>query len=192
MKPGALERTYFPYTTTWRQVFRIRFPRVAPDGRSTLASGTKWVGLRFAGAQGNEELRWTIDSDAARRQVVGANVAPEGSAAQAIAAEPSAPRRAVSVRASRALRAAAASHQQVLRDVAVAEEHDGPRFAGRGGLRSGAVGEDLVREDEVAGCAASRRAARFFVSVDVADADDRDRRRLPCATRTSPGARCAA
>jgi hypothetical protein len=91
VKPGALERTYFPYTTTWRQVFRIRFPRVAPDGRSTLASGTKWVGLRFAGAQGNEELRWTIDTDAARRQVIGVNVAPESAAAQSIAADPSAP-----------------------------------------------------------------------------------------------------
>ncbi len=71
VKPGALERTYFPYTTTWRQVFRIRFPRVAPDGRPTIASGTKWVGLRFAGAQGNEELRWTIESEGERRRQLG-------------------------------------------------------------------------------------------------------------------------
>ena len=33
VKPGALERTYFPYTTVWRQAFRIRFPRFLPDGR---------------------------------------------------------------------------------------------------------------------------------------------------------------
>ena len=37
VKPGALEQTYFPYTTVWRQVFRIRFPRVA-EGRPTIRS----------------------------------------------------------------------------------------------------------------------------------------------------------
>ncbi|MFI5301343.1 MAG: hypothetical protein ACHREM_24930, partial [Polyangiales bacterium] len=25
-KPGVLEKTYFPYTTVWRQAFRLRFP----------------------------------------------------------------------------------------------------------------------------------------------------------------------
>jgi len=71
VKPGALERTYFPYTTSWRQVFRIRFPRVAPDGRPTIASSTKWIGLRFAGAQGNEELRWTMETEEARKMALG-------------------------------------------------------------------------------------------------------------------------
>jgi hypothetical protein len=61
-KPGALERTYFPYTTIWRQVFRIRFPRLAPDGRPTIAPDAKWIGLRFAGAEGNEELRWDLET----------------------------------------------------------------------------------------------------------------------------------
>jgi hypothetical protein len=66
-KPGALERTYFPYTSPWRQVFRIRFPRVAPDGRPTIAADARWIGLRFAGAEGNEELRWDLRGSDARR-----------------------------------------------------------------------------------------------------------------------------
>jgi hypothetical protein len=66
-KPGALERTYFPYTSVWRQVFRIKFPHTAPDGRPTIAPNAKWIGLRFAGAEGNEELRWDLDSESARR-----------------------------------------------------------------------------------------------------------------------------
>ncbi len=66
-KPGALERTYFPYTSVWRQAFRIKFPHVAPDGRPTIAPNAKWIGLRFAGAEGNEELRWDLDAMDARR-----------------------------------------------------------------------------------------------------------------------------
>lgn len=65
-KPGALERTYFPYTTVWRQAFRIKFPRLA-EGKATIAPGAQWFGLRFAGAEGNQELRWDVDSPAARR-----------------------------------------------------------------------------------------------------------------------------
>ncbi len=60
-KPGALERTYFPYTTVWRQAFRLQFPRATPDGRPTIAEDAKWFGLRFAGAEGNEELHWDIE-----------------------------------------------------------------------------------------------------------------------------------
>ena len=85
VKPGALERTYFPYTTQWRQVFRLRFPRAAPDGRATIAPSTKWVGLRFAGAQGNEELRWSIDAVEARRM---AQVDDDGATLQAVLARP--------------------------------------------------------------------------------------------------------
>jgi hypothetical protein len=66
-KPGALERTYFPYTSIWRQAFRIRFPRIAPDRRPTIAPNAHWVGLRFAGAEGNEELRWELTSATAQR-----------------------------------------------------------------------------------------------------------------------------
>jgi hypothetical protein len=61
VKPGALERTYFPYTTVWRQAFRIRFPRFA-EGKPAIAPDAKWFGLRFAGAEGNQELHWDVDS----------------------------------------------------------------------------------------------------------------------------------
>ena len=61
VKPGPLEFRYFPYTTVWRHVFRIRFPRSTGDGRPTIASNATWFGLRFAGAEGNEELHWDLD-----------------------------------------------------------------------------------------------------------------------------------
>ncbi len=62
-RPGPLEIRYFPYTTVWRHVFRIKFPTTTPDGRSTIAPEARWFGLRFAGAEGNEELRWDIGED---------------------------------------------------------------------------------------------------------------------------------
>jgi hypothetical protein len=61
-KPGALEKRYFPYTSVWRQAFRVRFPRITGDGRQTIAPNAKWFGLRFAGAEGSEELRWTVQT----------------------------------------------------------------------------------------------------------------------------------
>jgi hypothetical protein len=64
-KPGAIERTYFPYTSPWRQVFRVRFPTATPRG-PTIAQDATLVGLRFAGAQGSEELRWELEPRAAR------------------------------------------------------------------------------------------------------------------------------
>ncbi len=59
-KPGPLERTYFPYSTPFRQIFRITFPRTTDGGKPTIAENARWLGLRFAGAEGNEELRWEI------------------------------------------------------------------------------------------------------------------------------------
>jgi hypothetical protein len=60
-KPGAIEQRYFPYTNVWRQVFRIKFPRTTYDGRQTIAPSARWFGLRFAGAEGNTELRWELE-----------------------------------------------------------------------------------------------------------------------------------
>ncbi|MCL2822641.1 MAG: hypothetical protein FWD57_01495 [Polyangiaceae bacterium] len=60
-KPGAIEITYFPYTTPWRRVYRIRFPVTSATGQPTISKEASWFGLRFAGAQGNQELRWEID-----------------------------------------------------------------------------------------------------------------------------------
>jgi hypothetical protein len=59
-RPGAIELTYFPYTSPWRSAFRILFPKVRADGRSTISPAARWFGLRFAGAQGNEELVWEL------------------------------------------------------------------------------------------------------------------------------------
>jgi hypothetical protein len=59
-KPGAIELTYFPYTSPWRKAFRIRFRTMRPDGRPTISPLARWFGLRFAGAQGNDELSWVV------------------------------------------------------------------------------------------------------------------------------------
>lgn len=60
-KPGPIELTYFPYTTPWRQTHRIRFPVLTLDGRRTISPRARWLGLRFAGPQGNQQLLWAID-----------------------------------------------------------------------------------------------------------------------------------
>ncbi|HET9955464.1 MAG TPA: hypothetical protein VFQ61_13205 [Polyangiaceae bacterium] len=59
-RPGAIELTYFPYTTAWRSAFRVQFPKIRADGRPTISAGARWFGLRFAGAQGNQELIWEV------------------------------------------------------------------------------------------------------------------------------------
>jgi hypothetical protein len=59
-KPGAIELTYFPYSSPWRSAYRITFPKVRADGRSTISPAARWFGLRFAGAQGNQELVWEV------------------------------------------------------------------------------------------------------------------------------------
>lgn len=63
-RPGALERTYFPYTTEWRQVYRVRFPTtVRVPGRGEveiLPRGTRYFILRFSGPLGSTDLVWTI------------------------------------------------------------------------------------------------------------------------------------
>ncbi len=60
-KPGAIEVTYYPYTSPWRSAFRLSFPRVRADGRPTISAEARWFGLRFAGPQGNQEIIWEID-----------------------------------------------------------------------------------------------------------------------------------
>jgi hypothetical protein len=58
-KPGPIERTYFPYASVWRNVYRIKFPASTANG-PTIASDAKRLGLRFAGAQGSEEVQWEL------------------------------------------------------------------------------------------------------------------------------------
>ncbi|MBI5538071.1 MAG: hypothetical protein HY898_35445 [Deltaproteobacteria bacterium] len=60
-KPGPIERTYYPYTSVWRQAFRLRFP-VTAGGRPTISPQAQRFGLRFAGAQGNQELHWDLET----------------------------------------------------------------------------------------------------------------------------------
>lgn len=62
--PGVLERTYFPYTTPWRQVFRVRFPtRVnTPAGEVDIINArTQYFILRFAGPVGQLDLTWHVE-----------------------------------------------------------------------------------------------------------------------------------
>ena len=75
VKPGPIEYRYFPYTTVWRHAFRIRFPRQTPDGRPTIAQNARWFGLRFAGAEGNEELHWDIGEPPPEHPAAGATAA---------------------------------------------------------------------------------------------------------------------
>lgn len=59
-RPGAIENTYFPYTTPWRRAFRVSFPVLRADGQPTISKQARSMGLRFAGAQGNDELTWVF------------------------------------------------------------------------------------------------------------------------------------
>ena len=64
-RPGAIEHTYFPYTSPWRRIFRISFPIAFGNGRTTISPRAHWFGLRFAGAQGNDQLVWQLDEGTA-------------------------------------------------------------------------------------------------------------------------------
>jgi hypothetical protein len=58
-RPGVLERSYFPYITSWRQVFRVRFPATTAAG-PTIAPDANLAALRFSGPLGNLELHWVL------------------------------------------------------------------------------------------------------------------------------------
>jgi len=75
-KPGAIELTYFPYSSPWRSSFRITFPKVRADGRPTISPAARWFGLRFAGAQGNQELIWEVEEP--RKKMAYATHPPPG------------------------------------------------------------------------------------------------------------------
>jgi hypothetical protein len=60
-KPAPTELAYFPYTTPWRTCYRLRFAVRTLDGRPTIAESARWLGLRFAGAQGSQRLVWEIE-----------------------------------------------------------------------------------------------------------------------------------
>lgn len=63
-QPGVIERTYFPYTTVWRQVFRIRFPTRGDahegDAAALIDGRTRHFSLRFTGPVGQVDLTWQL------------------------------------------------------------------------------------------------------------------------------------
>lgn len=58
--PGAIENTYFPYTSVWRIAYHVIFPIVKRNGQPTISNSANWFGLRFTGPQGHDELVWEI------------------------------------------------------------------------------------------------------------------------------------
>ena len=65
-RPTALERVYFPSVSPYRQAFRLAFPAVDDDGRSTIPPGADHVILRFTGARGRVDLRWDFEESASQ------------------------------------------------------------------------------------------------------------------------------
>jgi hypothetical protein len=65
-RPGLVESAYFPYMSSWRKAFRIKFPAATSHG-PTVAPDANVIGLRFAGAQGSEELIWRLERGEAAR-----------------------------------------------------------------------------------------------------------------------------
>jgi hypothetical protein len=63
-RPGAVERTYFPYTTVWRQAFRIRFPKYLRSASGAevevIDERVRSFSLRFSGPLGTTDLVWNI------------------------------------------------------------------------------------------------------------------------------------
>ena len=63
-RPGSVERTYFPYTTVWRQAFRIRFPRYVRTESGAeveiIDPRVHSFSLRFSGPLGTDDLVWEV------------------------------------------------------------------------------------------------------------------------------------
>ncbi len=57
-RPGVVEYTYFPYTNSYRSVYRIVFDQ--SRAHPSDFSGAKWFGLRFSGPQGTTVLKWVL------------------------------------------------------------------------------------------------------------------------------------
>lgn len=59
-RPTARDLTYYPYTNSFRTVYRLSFPRSTPSGTPTIAENAEWFALRFAGAQGRADVTWEM------------------------------------------------------------------------------------------------------------------------------------
>jgi hypothetical protein len=58
-RPTVLERTYFPYTSDFRTVFRLVFDKTG-DTAAVFGQEVQWFGLRFSGPQGATILKWHV------------------------------------------------------------------------------------------------------------------------------------
>lgn len=54
------EKVYFPSISPFRHAFRIVFPAYRPDGSPTIPPDAAYVLLRFTGARGTVDLRWSF------------------------------------------------------------------------------------------------------------------------------------
>ncbi len=60
-RPTPRELSYFPYTNSFRTVYRVSFPRTTDEGTQSIAPEADWFALRFAGAQGQTDVIWEIE-----------------------------------------------------------------------------------------------------------------------------------
>jgi len=65
---GAADRTYFPSWNPHRQAFRIVFPARRDDGSPSIPEDAEHVVLRFTGAQGRVDLRWSFTEPGAAEE----------------------------------------------------------------------------------------------------------------------------
>ena len=63
-RPTAVDRVYFPQVNPYRQTFRLTFPAVDAEGRTTIPDGAESIVLRFTGARGRADLRWRLHPSA--------------------------------------------------------------------------------------------------------------------------------
>jgi len=57
--PGALEQSYYPYTSSFRTVYRLSFPKKGKKA-TPVSANAKWFGLRFSGVHGDKTVRWEL------------------------------------------------------------------------------------------------------------------------------------
>ncbi len=63
-KPSPVERKYFPYTSVWRQAFRVKFRRRVSGSEAGIDDDhASWIALRFSGTEGASELQWNLDTE---------------------------------------------------------------------------------------------------------------------------------
>ena len=62
-RPGPAEQHYFRSISRFRMAFRVVFPVAFPDGTPTIPRDTPYFLLRFTGAAGTRDVRWSTAAD---------------------------------------------------------------------------------------------------------------------------------